>query len=190
MCGNDRELGIWVGPFIMGSINTRAVRRSNALQGWAYGPRFRYREVMGFGSRSPGRRAGRCGCRRRRCAGGRAVDRARRDRCSTGAPPSPGEGPSERQREGWLLPHRDLRANIERRPVRVLESAAQGDPGVQGERSVMFGESALCLALDADRLPPRAGVLAPPATAPGQRARRAAASRRADVRGRRWPFWS
>ena len=32
---NDEQLGMWVGPFIMGSINTRAVRRSNALQDWA-----------------------------------------------------------------------------------------------------------------------------------------------------------
>src|ERR1019366_5109070 len=43
----DDEVGMWVGPFIMGSINTRVVRRSNALQGRSYGPRFRYREVMG-----------------------------------------------------------------------------------------------------------------------------------------------
>ncbi|MGH2864128.1 MAG: saccharopine dehydrogenase family protein, partial [Solirubrobacteraceae bacterium] len=47
---NDRDLEMWIGPFIMGTINTRVVRRSNALQDWAYGRRFRYREVMGFGS--------------------------------------------------------------------------------------------------------------------------------------------
>jgi short subunit dehydrogenase-like uncharacterized protein len=29
----------------MAGLNTRVVRRSNALQGWAYGRRFRYREV-------------------------------------------------------------------------------------------------------------------------------------------------
>jgi len=43
------ELG-WLAPFVMASINTRVVRRSNALQGWAYGRRFRYREVMSAGS--------------------------------------------------------------------------------------------------------------------------------------------
>ena len=31
------QLGGWVGPFVMASFNTRIVRRSNALQGWAYG---------------------------------------------------------------------------------------------------------------------------------------------------------
>jgi short subunit dehydrogenase-like uncharacterized protein len=47
---HDDDLGIWVGPFLMAGINTRVVRRSNALQGWAYGRRFRYREVTGFGA--------------------------------------------------------------------------------------------------------------------------------------------
>ena len=46
----DGDLRMWVGPFAMAGINTRVVRRSNALQGWAYGRRFRYREVTGFGA--------------------------------------------------------------------------------------------------------------------------------------------
>src|SRR6201996_2349877 len=49
---HDKMLGIWTGPFLMASINTRVVRRSSALLDWAYGPAFRYREVSGFG---PGR---------------------------------------------------------------------------------------------------------------------------------------
>jgi short subunit dehydrogenase-like uncharacterized protein len=43
--------------------------------------------------------------------------------------------------------------------------AAQGDPGYQAT-SVMFGEAALCLALDRDSLRDRSGVLTP-ATAMG-----------------------
>ncbi|HLL87446.1 MAG TPA: hypothetical protein VK387_09065, partial [Thermoleophilaceae bacterium] len=43
--------------------------------------------------------------------------------------------------------------------------AAQGDPGYAAT-AVMLGETALCLALDGDRLPDRAGVLTP-ATAMG-----------------------
>jgi len=42
---------------------------------------------------------------------------------------------------------------------------ARGDPGYAAT-AVMLGESALCLALDRDRLPARAGVLTP-ATAMG-----------------------
>ena len=49
----DGELRMWTGPWAMAGINTRVVRRSNALQGWAYGRRFRYREVTGFGAGRP-----------------------------------------------------------------------------------------------------------------------------------------
>jgi short subunit dehydrogenase-like uncharacterized protein len=50
--------------------------------------------------------------------------------------------------------------------VRYLGTVeAPGDPGYAAT-SVMLGESALCLALDRDRLPARAGVLTP-ATAMG-----------------------
>ena len=38
--------------------------------------------------------------------------------------------------------------------------AADGDPGYKAT-AVMFGESALALALDGERLPDRAGVLTP-----------------------------
>ncbi|MDQ0691219.1 trans-acting enoyl reductase family protein [Arthrobacter sp. W4I7] len=39
--------GTWTAPFIMAAVNTRIVRRSNALQGWAYGRSLQYGEVMG-----------------------------------------------------------------------------------------------------------------------------------------------
>ncbi|MDT5323538.1 MAG: hypothetical protein QOF25_690, partial [Mycobacterium sp.] len=42
--------GVWTGAFAMGAPNARIVRRSNALLGWAYGPRFRYAENMSVGS--------------------------------------------------------------------------------------------------------------------------------------------
>src|SRR6202022_4657365 len=45
----DDDLETWTGPFVMAGVNTRNVRRSNSLQSWAYGRRFRYREVTDFG---------------------------------------------------------------------------------------------------------------------------------------------
>ena len=45
----DPELKMWTGPFVMAAVNTRVVRRSNALLGHAYGPSFRYSEAMSFG---------------------------------------------------------------------------------------------------------------------------------------------
>ena len=42
--------GLWTAGFAMAPTNTRIVRRSNALQDWAYGRRFRYSEHMSLGS--------------------------------------------------------------------------------------------------------------------------------------------
>ncbi len=36
---HDDDLDIWTGPFVMAAINTRVVRRTNALLGYAYGRR-------------------------------------------------------------------------------------------------------------------------------------------------------
>ena len=50
---HDDLAGQYVGPFIMAGINTRVVRRSNALLDHGYGPGFRYREVTGLGESHP-----------------------------------------------------------------------------------------------------------------------------------------
>lgn len=160
---NDRELGTWAGPFVMSAINTRVVRRSNALQGWAYGPRFRYREVMGFGSgplaaAQAGALAGGVGA----LIAGLSVRplRAALDRVL----PAPGEGPSERRRERGFF-RIEIHARTSSGARYLCRVAASGDPGYKAT-AVMFGESGLCLALDGEQLPPRAGVLTP-ATAMG-----------------------
>src|SRR5205085_6138405 len=47
----DQDIAAWVGPFIMSQINTRVVRRSNALfEQWQapYGPDFSYQEYLKF----------------------------------------------------------------------------------------------------------------------------------------------
>ena len=160
---NDSDLGMWIGPFIMGSINTRVVRRSNALQGWDYGPRFRYREVMGFGS-GPVAAAQACAVAGGVGAlvGGLSIGPTRMvlDRVL----PSPGEGPGEKQRERGCF-RIEIHARTSSGARYLCRVAADGDPGYKAT-SVMFGESALSLAFDDDRLPSRAGVLTP-ATAMG-----------------------
>ncbi len=40
----------WTAPFVMANVNTRVVRRSHALQGFAYGKGFRYREAVMTGN--------------------------------------------------------------------------------------------------------------------------------------------
>jgi short subunit dehydrogenase-like uncharacterized protein len=159
----DGELRMWVGPFVMAGFNTRVVRRSNALQDWAYGRRFRYREVTGFGAGPAAPVLG---------AAVSAALKAAEAGLAFGPSrallgqllPAPGQGPSEKTRRTGLF-----RMQIHTRTsagVRYLGTVeAPGDPGYAAT-SVMLGESALCLALDRDRLPGRAGVLTP-ATAMG-----------------------
>jgi short subunit dehydrogenase-like uncharacterized protein len=160
---HSEELGTWLGPFVMASVNTRVVRRSNALQGWAYGRRFRYREVMAFGAGLAGRaKALGMGGGMAALAVGFALPPSRfvLDRVL----PAPGEGPKEELvRQGFFVIEIHARTPAGGRCVCRVE--AQGDPGY-GATCVMLGEAALCLGLDGDRLPDRAGVLTP-ATAMG-----------------------
>ena len=161
--GRDPLLGRWTAPFVMSSFNTRIVRRSNALTGWSYGRRFRYREVMGVGT-SPLAPALAVGLSAGLGAGiaGMAFGPTRKvlDRVL----PKPGEGPSESaRRNGHFRVEVVTRTSTGARYVATV--AAKGDPGYAAT-AVMQGESALCLALDRDRLPDAAGVLTP-ATAMG-----------------------
>ena len=160
----DGELGLWLAPFAMAFINTRVVRRSNALQDWAYGRKFRYREVMstGSGPLAPVKGAAVAGGMGALVAGlSLKPTRMVLDRVL----PSPGEGPGEKtRRTGFFKIDIHTRTSGGRRYV--CRVAAKGDPGYAAT-AVMLGESVLCLARDGDRLPGRSGVLTP-ATAMGE----------------------
>lgn len=159
----DTDLGMWVGPFVMAPFNTRVVRRSNALQDWAYGRRFRYREVMGFGSGMDAPIKGGMFTSGLWALGAGlqfGPTRALLDRVL----PVPGEGPNERTRRRGFF-RMAIHGRTSKGDHYVARVAAKGDPGYAAT-AVMLGESAMCLALDRDRLPARAGVLTP-ATAMG-----------------------
>lgn len=154
----DADIGVWTGPFVMSSYNTRVVRRSNALQDWAYGRRLRYREVVGFGRRWTGPLL----------AGGLTVGLAVAMGAMQVGPvrgllqrvlPAPGEGPDARTREAGHFCF-DLHACSDLGARSRVRFAAQGDPGYAAT-AVMLGESALALVLDRDALPDAAGVLTP-----------------------------
>ena len=154
----DPALRIWLGPFAMAGINTRVVRRSNALQDWAYGRRFRYREATGFGSGPVAPLLGTAASVAfRSLEAGLAFgpSRALLGRLL----PAAGEGPSDKtRRNGYFRIQVHTRTAAGTRYVARVE--AQGDPGYAAT-SVMLSQSALCLALDRDRLPGLAGVLTP-----------------------------
>jgi short subunit dehydrogenase-like uncharacterized protein len=161
---HDDVTGRWTAPFVMASFNTRIVRRSNALTGWSYGRGFRYDEVMDTGTGPLGAvRAGAVGAGLGAVVAGMAFppSRAVLDRVL----PAPGEGPSEESmaRGRFVMDVEATTTTGARYRTRV---AAEADPGYTGT-AIMLGQSALCLALDEQRLPDLAGVLTP-ATAMGE----------------------
>lgn len=159
----DRVAGGFRGPFVMGAVNSRVVRRSNALCGYSYGRRLRYRESMATGT----------GVRGALAAAGLlagiplviagywlAPTRWLLDRLL----PSPGDGPSEElQARGRF--DVTLMARTERGVQVQLAISADGDPGYRAT-AVMLSEAGLSLPFDEDRFPSAAGVLTP-ATAIG-----------------------
>jgi short subunit dehydrogenase-like uncharacterized protein len=155
--GFDEQVGEWVGPFVMAPFNTRIVRRSNALQDWAYGRELRYREVLGFGRgpASPLLAAGATGALAV-LAGGLVAPGAQR--VLGRLLPVAGEGPSARTRQRGSFRMRAVAATSggSRYAATV---AGRGDPGYAAT-SVLLGESALALALD-DLPPTPGGVLTP-----------------------------
>jgi short subunit dehydrogenase-like uncharacterized protein len=155
---HDGARGEWLAPFVMASYNTRIVRRSNALTGWAYGRSFRYREVMAFGT-SPVGAAMAAGVTGGLAATVAAMSFPPARRILDRVLPEPGEGPSQKTMDGGRF--RSEVHTVTSSGARLHSVvAADGDPGYKAT-AVMFAESALALALDGDRLPDRAGVLTP-----------------------------
>jgi short subunit dehydrogenase-like uncharacterized protein len=153
--GRHPVTGVWEAPFVMGGFNRQIVLRTDALTG-AYGPAFRYREVIDAGS-GPFGAVGAVGI----AAGSTALMNGmgfKPTRWLLGKVlPDPGEGPTElaRARGHFRLAVEATTTSGVRYLTRV---SAEHDPGYDGT-AVMLGESALSLALD--DLPTAGGVLTP-----------------------------
>ena len=164
--GTDVDPGLrgTLAPFVMASYNTRVVRRSNALRGWAYGRKFRYREAMSVGASplSPVFAAvTRLGLGALVIGLALSPTRSVLDRLL----PKPGDGPSERARnEGHFT--MDLFTRTTSGARYTARVKATGDPGYAAT-AVMLGESALALVHDRDALPPSEGGVLTPATGLG-----------------------
>jgi short subunit dehydrogenase-like uncharacterized protein len=131
----DDDLKSWTAPFVMSSINTRNVHRSNMLMGFPYGRDFVYDEMMLTGP------------------GAQGEDTAKRITAANNAEkmgpggPKPGEGPSKEERESGFYDLLFVGLAPDGRQVRV---AVRGDrdPGY-GSTSKMISECAICLLRDA-----------------------------------------
>jgi len=156
--------GRWVAPFVMAGFNSRVVRRSNALQGWAYGRGMRYGEVLGVG-RGPLAAVTAAGVTVGLAAFAAAFAAPPTRRLLDRVLPAPGTGPSARTRaRGWF--RMTIDATTDRGRCYRAVVAAPGDPGYAAT-AVMLGQAGLALACDGDQLPDRAGSLTP-ATGIGQ----------------------
>lgn len=130
--------GRWMVPFFMGPYNTRVVRRSHALTGLGYGPRFRYRELMSVGRGTRGALRARAFV-----AGLGAGMAALAHPLASRFLPAPGEGPSEQDQEsGWFRMETSTTTEDGTRYAATV--AAQGDPGYAAT-AVMLGQAALVL---------------------------------------------
>jgi trans enoyl reductase len=154
--------GFWTAGFVLGPHNTRVVRRSNALQDWAYGRRFQYSETMSMGkslaapvasAAVTGYLAGAFGLGDRylRLVPRRLVERVI---------PKPGAGPREaiRKRGHYTVETYTTTTT----GARYMATFAQNSDAYSGT-AVLLGESCLALALDRDRLSELRGVLTPAA---------------------------
>ena len=155
--------GLWTAGFLMAASNTRVVRRSNALQDWAYGRRFRYSEAMSVGSSiaAPVASAGLTGALNAMFGLGSRFFRVLPQRLVERVLPKPGTGPSQKARErGYYKAETYSTTTSGARYVATI--AQRGDPGYQAT-SVLLGESGLALAVDRDKLSDLRGVLTPAA---------------------------
>ena len=145
----DDAIGMWVAPFIMATINTKNVHRSNLLLGHAYGADFQYDEMMVTGPGAQGEQV--------------AKMVAKMDPMG-GETPAPGEGPTKEERESGHYNVLFLGTAADGRTVKVGVTGDK-DPGY-GSTSKMIAESAVCLVQDATDTP---GGIYTPAPAMGMK---------------------
>ena len=142
----DADFGRWTLPFVMAGINTRVVRRSNALLDFAYGEGFGYEEAM-LAPRRLGRVASKLSALAM-SAGTLSLTVSPLRAVAKKFLPAPGEGPTHAQREKGFFDlylygvhpqdsDKDMIARV----------TGDRDPGY-GSTSKMLAEAAVCLAVD------------------------------------------
>jgi short subunit dehydrogenase-like uncharacterized protein len=156
---HDDKAGAWATPFIMASINTKNVHRTNFLLGHAFGEDFVYDEMMLTGDGPKGEKRAKAAAnfgRTQTMLLGFAPTRALLRQFAL---PKPGQGPTKEQRDTGNY---DVLFLGETKDGRTLRASVKGDrdPGY-GSTSKMIGESALCLAQEIGRDRAPGGVWTP-----------------------------
>jgi short subunit dehydrogenase-like uncharacterized protein len=129
----EEDLNSWSAPFIMATINTKNIHRSNFLLGHRYGENFVYDEMMLTGPGEQGEAI----------AKGVAADKSMVESTI-----QPGEGPSKEERENGSYDVMFSGSN-DSGYTAVASVHGDKDPGY-GSTSKMIAEAAVCLALHPD----------------------------------------
>lgn len=129
----DEDLNSWSAPFVMATINTKNIHRSNYLLAHEYGDDFIYDEMMLTG---PGDK------------GESMAKMLAADKSMANDPMQPGEGPSKESRETGFY---DVLFAGSNNDGEVLMASVKGDkdPGY-GSTCKMISESAICLLKNLD----------------------------------------
>ena len=146
----DEDLKAWTKPFFMGPMNTKIVRRTNALLDYPYGEDFRYEEARLVGDGWSGRLKAQVEALGFGAFGMAVALSPTRALLKRYVLPASGEGPSQDKVEGghWEIV---LVGEHDEGDVIKARVAGEGDPGALSS-SRMLIESALCLARDGDQL--------------------------------------
>jgi short subunit dehydrogenase-like uncharacterized protein len=141
----DRDFNAWLAPFVMSTINTRVVHRSNALQSARYGKEFTYDEAMMTGRGSKGRLT----------AYGVTAALGTFVMASAIKPsrwvveklvPEPGQGPSQEDQDKGFYDLRFIGRTADDKAI-ITKVTGDRDPGY-GSTGKMLGQAGLCLAFD------------------------------------------
>lgn len=151
----DSEIKSWIAPFLMAGINTRIVRRSNALSKYKYGKGFKYDESIMTGQGIKGRLNG-------IMLSIPLIFLAAKpgsllNKISSFFVPKPGDGPNKKERESGYFSSRFFVFDEESN-ASVFKVTGDRDPGY-GSTSKMLAESAVCIAKD--NLEDKFGILTP-----------------------------
>lgn len=130
---HDKDIGSWSAPFVMATINTKNVHRSNLLMGHPFGKDFVYDEMLLTG---PGDK------------GEAAAKAVAADNSMAKSTLQPGDGPSREERENGMFDVLFVGSN-DRGDSLAASVKGTMDPGY-GTTSRMISETAICLARHPD----------------------------------------
>jgi len=140
----DKKIKSWMAPFLMAGINTKIVRRSNALSNYNYGKDFKYDEAVMTGKGIKGQLAGIMLSIPLILLA--AKPGSILNKIFSFFVPKPGQGPDKKERESGYFSSKffvfDEHSNSS-----IFKVTGDRDPGY-GSTSKMLAESAVCLAKD------------------------------------------